>query len=570
MLTALSIRDFVIVERLDLEFAAGFSALTGETGAGKSILIDALAIALGDRAEPTLVRAGAERAEVSAEFDVSASPAARDWLAANEFAEAGDACLFRRTIDSGGRSRAFLNGRAATAAQLRELGEMLLDIHGQHAHQLLLRRDNQRRLLDSFAEAEALAAEVARAFGRWKNLEELRRNREQSAETSAREREQLAEEIRDLESLGFTAESWREQQEEHRRLAHARELTDAAEGGIESLSDAQVSAEGLLEGVLATLKEAASLDPKLGEALRAVESALIDTQEAARELRHYLHGLDLDPARLDALDRRLHDVLGLARKLRIDPHDLPPALDARRERLQSLGGEDSLEALKRQEGEAEQAYRAFARKLSAQRRGASTRLSPRVTESMQALAMKGGAFSVSLEPLAVPGPHGLESVEFLVTANAGQPPGPLAKVASGGELSRVSLAIQVLMSGGASVSTLIFDEVDAGIGGSVAEIVGRLLDRLGSEHQVLCVTHLPQVAAWARHQFRVTKHDTPRGAAGEVEPLDADERVEEIARMLGGMKITEATRRHAAEMLGAAATGRAGAKGRSRSGARQG
>ena len=568
MLTALSIRDFVIVERLDLEFAPGYSALTGETGAGKSILIDALAIALGDRAEPTLVRAGAERAEVSAEFDVGASPAARDWLAANEFAETGDACLFRRTIDSGGRSRAFLNGRAATAAQLRELGEMLLDIHGQHAHQLLLRRENQRSLLDAFAEAEDLAAEVAKAFGRWKNLEALRRNREQSAQTSARERELLAEEIREIDSLGFSAQAWREQQDEHRRLAHARELTDAAEGGIAALSDAEISAEGLLEGVLSPLRDAAALDPKLGEALRATDSALIDVQEAARELRHYLQWLDLDPARLDELDRRLRDVHGLARKLRIEPHDLPGALETRRQRMQELGGEDSLEALKSQEAEAEKAFRAFARRLSAERREAAARLAPEVTATMQSLAMKGGAFEVSLEPLATAGPYGLETVEFLVTANAGQPPGPLAKVASGGELSRVSLAIQVLMSGSASVSTLIFDEVDAGIGGSVAEIVGRLLNRLGSEHQVLCVTHLPQVAAWARHQFRVTKHDTPRGAAGEVEPLNADERVEEIARMLGGMKITEATRRHAAEMLGVAATGRAGARGRSRTGAR--
>jgi DNA repair protein RecN (Recombination protein N) len=409
---------------------------------------------------------------------------------------------------------------------------------------------------------------VVKAFGRWKNLEELRRNREQSAETSARERELLAEEIREIEGLGFAPESWREQQDEHRRLAHARELTDAAEAGVTALSDAQISVEGLLEGLLPPLRDAASLDPKLGDALRAADSALIESQEAARELRHYLQGLDLDPARLDELDRRLRDVHGLARKLRIEPDDLPQALASRGERLQALGGEDSLEALKRQEGEAGEAYRALGRKLSAERREAARRLAPEVTETMQALAMKGGAFSVSLEPLAVPGPHGLEAVEFLVTANAGQPAGALAKVASGGELSRVSLAIQVLMSGSASVSTLIFDEVDAGIGGGVAEIVGRLLSRLGNEHQVLCVTHLPQVAAWARHQFRVAKHDTPRGAAAEVEPLDADERVEEIARMLGGVKITEATRRHAAEMLGAAATGRAGARGRSRTGAR--
>ena len=549
MLRALSIRDYVIVERLDLELAGGFTALTGETGAGKSILIDALLLALGGRADPAAVRAGAQRAEVSADFEVGEAGPARAWLRSLDFEEEDGACLVRRTVDSGGRSRGFVNGRPATAAQLRELGEMLVDVHGQHDHQLLLRSDRQRGLLDSFAGAEELARDVASRFGAWRRLAEQRGAREQAQGASARERELLAHEIRELEALDFDPRAWEDEQAEQRRLAHAQELIAAVSECAEMLEDSEESATAMLAHAAARLTEAASLDPVLEEARRGVETAAVHAGEAAQQLRRYLQGLEVDPARLAEVDARIRAVVDGARRFRVEPAGLPAALEERRARLGELGGEESLESLREMEAQAERAFRDKAAELSRVRREAGKRLATEVTRSMQKLAMPGGRLEVVLEPLAQPQAGGLESVELNVAAHEGQPLGPLSRVASGGELSRLSLAVQVLMSAEASVPTLIFDEVDAGIGGAVAEVVGKLLQSLGREHQVLSVTHLAQVAVHAREQLRVTKKSGPHGAAASVEPLDAEGRVAEIARMLGGLKITEATRRHASEML---------------------
>ncbi|HSS27120.1 MAG TPA: DNA repair protein RecN [Usitatibacter sp.] len=549
MLRALSIRDYVIVERLDLELAGGFTALTGETGAGKSILIDALLLALGGRADPAAVRAGAQRAEVSADFEVGEAGPARAWLRSLDFEEEDGACLVRRTVDAGGRSRGFVNGRPATAAQLRELGEMLVDVHGQHDHQLLLRSDRQRGLLDSFAGAEELARDVASRFGAWRRLAEQRGAREQAQGASARERELLAHEIRELEALDFDPRAWEDEQAEQRRLAHAQELIAAVSECAEMLEDSEESATAILAHAATRLTEAASLDPVLEEARRGVESAAVHAGEAAQQLRRYLQGLEVDPARLAEVDARIRAVVDGARRFRVEPAGLPDALAERRTRLAELGGEESLESLREMEAQAERAFREKATELSRVRREAGKRLASEVTKSMQKLAMPGGRLEVVLEPLAQPQAGGLESVELNVAAHEGQPLGPLSRVASGGELSRLSLAVQVLMSAEASVPTLIFDEVDAGIGGAVAEVVGRLLQSLGREHQVLSVTHLAQVAVHAREQLRVAKKSGPQGAIASVEPLDADERVAEIARMLGGLKITEATRRHASEML---------------------
>ena len=548
MLRALSIRDYVIVDKLDLELASGFSALTGETGAGKSILIDALKLALGDRADAGVVRANAARADIAADFDVTHLPEVREWLAAQALDE-GDGCLLRRTIDAAGRSRAFVNGRPATAAQLREVGEMLVDIHGQHDHQLLLKRDRQRALLDAFGGAEALAREVAARHAAWRRVAEQRIARESAQRTSARERELLAHEVRELESLAFDPSQWAEDQAEHRRLAHAQELIASVSECAEALDESEDAVSERLSSVAARLAEAAELDPSLENARRDAETAGVHAREAAHELRRYLLKLEVDPGRLAELDGRIKAVYDSARKYRVDPAELPAALAERRSRLDELGGEESLEQLRAQETQLERAFRAEAAKLTGQRRTAARKLAAEVTATMQTLAMGGGRLDVALEPLETPTAGGLESVEILVAANAGQSPAPLAKVASGGELSRISLAIQVLLSGGASVPTLVFDEVDAGVGGGVAEVVGRLLNALSKHHQVLAVTHLAQVAVHARQQLRVAKSAAAGGTFATVEPLASDERVGEIARMLGGLKITDATRRHAEEML---------------------
>jgi len=549
MLRALSSRDYVIVERLDLELSGGFTALTGETGAGKSILIDALMLALGGRADASAVRAGAQRAEVSADFEVGEAGPARAWLRSLDLEEEDGACLVRRTVDSGGRSRGFVNGRPATAAQLRELGEMLVDVHGQHDHQLLLRADRQRALLDSFAGAVELAREVAARFGAWRRLAEQRGAREQAQGASARERELLSHEIRELEALDFDPRAWEEEQAEQRRLAHGEELIAAVSECAEMLEDSEESATARLAHAAARLAEAASLDPVLEEARRGVETAAVHAGESAQQLRRYLQGLEVDPARLAEVDARIRAVVDGARRFRVEPAGLPGALEERRLRLAQLGGEESLEKLRELEAQAERAFRDKAAELSRVRREAGQRLAAEVTRSLQKLAMPGGRLEVMLQPLPAPQAGGLEAVELHVAAHEGQPLGPLSRVASGGELSRLSLAVQVLMSAEASVPTLIFDEVDAGIGGAVAEVVGRLLQSLGGQHQVLSVTHLAQVAVHARTQLRVAKKSGPRGAFASVEPLDAEERVAEVARMLGGLKITEATRRHASEML---------------------
>lgn len=549
MLRALSIRDYVIVEELDIELASGFTALTGETGAGKSILVDAVKLALGDRADPGVVRAGAQRAEVSADFDVQSLAGAREWLQAQELEEGDGACIVRRTIDATGRSRAFVNGRPATAAQLRELGELLIDIHGQHDHQLLLKRDRQRALLDAFAGCEELAREVAARFGAWRRAAEQRAARESAQKTSARERELLAHEVRDLEALAFDAQRWADDQAEHRRLAHAQELIATVSECAEALDESEDAVTARLAAAAARLAEAAALDPELEQARRDAETAGVHAREAAHTLRRYLQGLEVDPGRLSQLDARIEAVIDSARRYRVDPAELPAALAERRARLAELGGEESLEALRRQQAANEKAYGEAAASLTGARREAARRLGAEVTKTMQRLSMTGGRLEVALLPLETPSAGGLEGVEIRVAAHEGQALAPLARAASGGELSRLSLAIQVLLSGRASVPTLIFDEVDSGIGGAVAEVVGQLLQSLARHHQVLAVTHLPQVAVHARQQLRVAKQVGDRGAVARVDPLDAPGRVGEIARMLGGLKITEATRRHAEEML---------------------
>ncbi len=550
MLRSLSIRDFVIVDQLELEFSSGFTVLTGETGAGKSILIDALAMVLGERADAIVVRGGAERAEVSAEFDADGNRDLARWLKDNDLAGDDGGLLMRRVIDSSGRSRGFINGRAATLSQLREAGERLVDIHGQHQHQSLLRPAAQRELLDAYGDLADAAMKVAGLYRSWQQRRESRMSLETNAAAFAAERERLEWQARELEALKFNAGEWPELTAEHSRLAHAASLIEAAQLGVEGVSEGEGSSLAQLNAVMARLGNLVEHDSRLKEIVELLESARIQLQEAAHELRRYGERFDLDPRRLREAEQRLDAIHTAARKYRVQPEELPAKLEDARMRLREMGESGDVEALRTLEEEAQAACVAEARKLSAGRKKAARKLSDQTTSAMQDLAMAGGRFEVMLSAADEVAAHGLESVEFLVSAHKGVAPRPLAKVASGGELSRLSLAVQTVTSRVAQVPTLIFDEVDAGIGGRVAEIVGNMLKQLGGKHQVMCITHLPQVAATADQQWQVTKTAANGKVLSRVTALDKGQRVEEIARTLGGVKITETTRKHAAEMLG--------------------
>ncbi|MFA6921213.1 MAG: DNA repair protein RecN [Gallionella sp.] len=553
MLKFLSIRDFVIVSKLELEFSSGFTALTGETGAGKSILIDALSLALGERGDATMVRNGCERAEITAEFDISAQPGVQSWLLAQELCGDESVCLMRRMLDAGGRSRGFINGRSATLQQMREVGEKLLNVHGQHAHQTLLQPDEQRSLLDGYAGLQDGAANVAACYRDWQTLKSRRISLSQNSEAVAAERELLKFQKSELEGLAFNLAGWEELQADYARLAHAASLLETAAFGIDTLSEADSACLTQLNALMARLRDGMVHDAGLIESLRLLESAQAELQEAVYSLRHYQQRLEVDPQGLAEKEARIQSVMDIARKYRTLPEGLAAVLERIVARLAELGNDADLAELTAQEKAAHGRYLDSAQPLSTARRQAADKLSREITAAMQTLAMEGGSFAVALLPLAEGGAHGLESIEFQVAANPGVPTRSMARVASGGELSRISLAIQVATSQVASVPTLIFDEVDSGIGGRVAEIVGHLLKQLGRDYQVLCVTHLPQVAAMADHQWQVSKAVEDGVTLSHIEVLGGDQRIAEIARMLGGVSITETTRKHAAEMLGMAA-----------------
>jgi len=551
VLVHLSIRDFAIVDSLDLAFESGFTTLTGETGAGKSILIDALALALGERADAAMVRAGAERAEVVAEFAIDRLPEIQAWLRANELEGDPGRLLLRRLLDRNGRSRAFINGTAATVQQVSAVSETLLDIHGQHAHQSLMRADAQRAIVDAHAGLLPLVREVGAAWKAWQRLVKARAEYESHAAARDAERREVAWQVEELRKLAPKAGEWDAVSAEQSRLAHAAGLLEGAQAAVDALSESETAAESAIAAAVTRLRTLEAYDAALKEPLALLESAAAQLAEAAHALRHYADRVELDPGRLGEVERRVEALHATARRLRTEPEALPELLERLAARLEELDIASNLDQLVAQEQAARARYEEQARALSAKRRSAATRLSKDVTAAMKDLAMGGGRFVVELRAIEGGSANGNEAVEFLVAANPGQEPRPLAKVASGGELSRISLAIQVITSKAAAVPTLIFDEVDAGIGGAVAEIVGRMLRALGRERQVLCVTHLPQVAAQADHQWSVAKATANGTVRSDVTVLDAAARVEEVARMLGGTRITATTRKHAEEMLGA-------------------
>ncbi|WP_118183520.1 DNA repair protein RecN [Paraburkholderia phosphatilytica] len=555
MLRHLSIRDFVIVAALDLEFDSGFTVFSGETGAGKSILIDALALTLGARADASVVRAGESRADITAEFDTHALVA--QWLDEQALAVPNDddhagSVMLRRVIDSNGRSRAFINGTPATLTQLREVGEMLVDIHGQHAHQLLMRPDAQRNLFDTHAGLADAAAKVTRAWRGWRDATQAVEDAQSRDRELQLERERLAWQLAELDKLAPQPGEWEEVGAEHRRLSHSANLIEGVQGALAALSESDEAMITHLGSIISKLRDLAEIDPELGDALAALEPAEIQLQEAAYSLNHYAQRLDLDPDRLAQVEKRLDALHSTARKFRLQPETLPEEHMARREQLAKLDAAADLDSLRAAESKARDAFFAEAKLLSKARAKAAKALGAAVTTGMQELSMAGGSFEVALVPLPEGGAHGLEQIEFRVAGHAGVPLRPLAKVASGGELARISLALSVIASAASPTPTLIFDEVDTGIGGGVAEVVGRLLHQLGEQRQVLCVTHLPQVAARGDQHFQVAKASNGNGGTiSTVNPLDRASRIEEVARMLGGLEITATTRKHAKEMLAA-------------------
>lgn len=547
MILSLAIRSFVIVDELELEFAPGFTVLTGETGAGKSILIDALLLALGERADADVVREGAARADVSAEFRAGAAASA--WLREQELAVEGDTALVRRTVDAGGRSKAFINGTAVTLAQLRELGELLVDVHGQHAHQSLLKPAAQLALLDEHGGLHDAARAVASAFAQWRRDLRAREQAEAMAASATAEQDRLRWTVEELSDVAPQPGEWESVEAEHRRLAHAAGLLEGANVAVDALSEGEDAALAKIDTVVSRLTALAQYDARLAPVLAALDTARAQVDDASRELNHYLASSDLDASRLAQVAARVEALHAAGRKFRTAPAALPALLADAQSKLEALTASSDLDALKDAESRAEAHYRNRAKALSASRIAAATRMAGEVTRAMQDLSMAGGKFDIVLAPCE-PAASGVERAEFLVAGHAGVAPKPLAKVASGGELARISLAISVIAATATPVATLIFDEVDAGIGGAVAETVGRLLRQLGRSRQVLCVTHLAQVAARGDAHLVVSKTSDRDGRpVSRVATLDRRTRVDEIARMLGGIEITDTTRKHAREML---------------------
>jgi DNA repair protein RecN (Recombination protein N) len=543
MLRALEVRDFVIVERASLELDKGFTALTGETGAGKSILIDAIELLVGGRGDGGLIREGAERAELSAEFEVEQKSSVVDWLEDADLAGDPGTVILRRTIDRSGRSRCFINGHAATLAQLKAAGEHLIDIHGQHEHQSLLRAAAQRALLDSHSQSESLVQETAGAWRDWKRLQAVADEAEKNFAQREAERARIDEDFKDLKKLGPREGEWQQVSAEHLRLQHGSSLLGGAQSALEALAEAEGAALSQIAAVANRLKALSAHDDRLKSVVEMLESAEAQAGEAVRELRNYASRVDLDPQALRDTEARIEALHAAGRKYRIRPEELPARFAELEKRLAELELAVNPEALKREVAAAQGRYEAVAKKLSAKRRSGAEALGKAVSAGMQKLAMAGGRFAVSLKKLEEGGSQGAEEVEFEVSSHPSLPLRPLAKVASGGELSRVSLAIQLVAASASPVGALVFDEIDSGIGGAVAETIGKALRQLGKQRQVLCVTHLPQVAASGNDQWTVLRSGV------KVKPLRLDRaaRIAELARMLGGAEST--ARKHAAELL---------------------
>ena len=554
MLRSLNIRDFVIVDELDLDLDHGFTVLTGETGAGKSILLDALSLVLGERADPSQIREGKNKAEISALFslDGSLKDLISNWLDEQGFnlEDDGATLILKRIIDASGRSRAFINGGIATLNQTKELGNYLVDIHGQHAHQLLLKTGAQRDLLDHQAQLQEQVLSVRGLYQQWQAAKKQLELAQSAGESLQKEQERLSWQLEELDLLAPKAGEWTEIDVEYSRLANAAKLIEGSQNALAMLSEQEGNAEELLGKAFTEIEDLAKLDSHLEDAKISLESAQIQISEATHSLNRYLQKIDVDPERLAEVEERLKALHSAAKKFKVTPEELPAIWVDIKEKVNAIKDSQDLAALEKNLQATQAEYNKAAKVLSLNRNKAAKVLEKLVTEAMQDLSMAGGQFVIGIEPLAEGNAHGLENIEFLVAGHPGVSPKPLSKVASGGELARISLAISVITSEASQIPTLIFDEVDSGIGGAVAETVGKRLKELGQAHQVLCVTHLAQVAAQGHQHWKVEKQSSANSTTSSITGLNRQERVEEIARMLGGTEITDTTRRHARELLG--------------------
>jgi DNA repair protein RecN (Recombination protein N) len=538
------LRDFVIVDQLDLELDSGFTVLTGETGAGKSILIDALQLVTGGRADVNAIREGCVRTEVSAEFDTS--PAVDRWLAEAGF-DQDDCLLLRRTVDSAGKSRAWINASPATAGQLRALGEQLLDIHGQHAWQSLTQADAMRGLLDAYAQIST--ASVLACWHQWRNAQDKLAQARASQSSLQSERDRLSWQIGELDKLNPRPDEWHDLNAEHTRVSHAHDLLQTAQEATNALDEDEGSARNRLGLAIDALQKQQHIEPVFQGLMDVLLSSQVQLDDAVHTLRSYLRKTELDPARLNELDQRMSLWLSLARRYKREAHELPELLAQWQAALKALDAATDLNALEQTEAAAHAAYQTAAKAVSRARHKEAPKLSNTISDAMQGLGMQGGRFEVALQLAATPMQSGLDEVSFLVAGHAGSTPRPIQKVASGGELSRIALAIAVTTSRLGSAQTLIFDEVDAGVGGAVAETVGRLMCQLGTDRQVLAVTHLPQVAACANHHLVVSKQTQGQQTLSQVTAVLSEDRVAELARMLGGERLMDSTLAHARDLL---------------------
>jgi len=556
----LQVRDFAIVEKIDIEFEAGMTVLTGETGAGKSILVDALGLVLGERGSAQLVRDSAKRAEFAAEFDVSGLGRVCAWLEENALDLDGD-CLLRRVINADGRSRAFINGNAVPLSQLKSLGELLLDIHGQHFHQSLARRPIQRDLLDHYGGLLEQRAETATRYSAWIAVAQRLQSLQEADADRASRLDLLTFQLQELESLGTTAGESDDLLVERKKLQNSGRLADGISAALDALIDREASnANGLIAEATRSITSLADFDSSLNPLVEILDSASIQVSEATQFLRRYGEDIDMDPERRDWVEERLDALQAIARKHRVAPNELPEFQGRLSNELDELtNSRERGRELEKQAALLREEFLTLAGRLSSARAKAANAFAAAVTEAMSGLGMSGGTFEIALQRLDEESarPWGIDDVEFLISANPGQKPQPLAKIASGGELSRMSLAIQVIASDGSEIPTMVFDEVDSGVGGGVAEMVGRRLQEIGENRQVLSVTHLPQVASLADQHFRISKVSDGKSTRTGLQVLGQDERVEELARMLGGVEITRKTLEHAAEMLAGARQKRA-------------
>ena len=551
MLIHLSVDNFAIASHLEMEFNGGMSVITGETGAGKSIMLDALGLALGDRADANVVRAGTERSDIHATFDISAIPEALQWLKQRDLYD-GEECLLRRVVTKEGRSRGYINGRPATLQDLKTLGNLLIDIHSQHAHQSLLKKEQQRRLLDEFAGLSKLCNDVKQIANDYQRISQrvdtLQTNRnEQTARAQL-----LGYQVEELDNLAITEEELQALEQEQKQRANGEQVLESSQHALALCKEGELNVVSILHQALKSLADIPSKTQQLEEAEQLLSSALIQTEEASSEIEHHIDSFEIDPERLQAVEYRLNQVYEVARKHRITPEQLPRLHRELSAELQAIAGSDEeLEQLQQQIAEQEQHYQQQADKLSKKRKSAANKLQKQVDKQLNELSMANCQFKVFLEPRteAKPHSHGNEDIQFLVSTNPGQEPQPLAKTASGGELSRISLAIQVVTAQTSAIPTMVFDEVDVGIGGAIAEVVGNLLQKLGEKGQVLCVTHQPQVASKGHTHLFVSKNSSKKAVSTTLNILSDQEKIEEIARMLGGIAITDQSRAHAKEML---------------------